>query len=158
MFLLCGLWHGASWNYVLWGAYNGVLLVLHRIYDRWISGYAAADAVRRTAAFRVLAVLSTFLLVAAGLVMVRSQSWSGCWLVEGSLAGASYEAYRWVPAQVPLLVGLVVLGHLFSGLRDIRCGLLRLPPVLRAATYVAAVTLVVVFGPGTTKAFIYFQF
>jgi D-alanyl-lipoteichoic acid acyltransferase DltB (MBOAT superfamily) len=29
-FLLSGLWHGASWNYVLWGGYHGVLLVLAR--------------------------------------------------------------------------------------------------------------------------------
>ena len=29
-FLLSGLWHGASWNYVLWGFYHGVLLVLTR--------------------------------------------------------------------------------------------------------------------------------
>lgn len=29
-FLLSGLWHGASWNYVLWGAYHGVLLVVSR--------------------------------------------------------------------------------------------------------------------------------
>ena len=29
-FLVSGLWHGASWNYVLWGAYHGVLLVVAR--------------------------------------------------------------------------------------------------------------------------------
>jgi D-alanyl-lipoteichoic acid acyltransferase DltB (MBOAT superfamily) len=29
-FLLSGLWHGASWNYVLWGLYHGVLLVVNR--------------------------------------------------------------------------------------------------------------------------------
>ena len=29
-FLLSGLWHGASWNYVLWGLYHGVLLVITR--------------------------------------------------------------------------------------------------------------------------------
>ena len=28
--LLGGLWHGASWNFVLWGLYHGVLLVLYR--------------------------------------------------------------------------------------------------------------------------------
>ena len=29
-FLLSGLWHGASWNYVLWGLYHGLLLILTR--------------------------------------------------------------------------------------------------------------------------------
>jgi alginate O-acetyltransferase complex protein AlgI len=32
-FLLSGLWHGASWNYVLWGLYHGLLLVLTRLRD-----------------------------------------------------------------------------------------------------------------------------
>lgn len=29
--LLCGLWHGASWNFVLWGGYFGILLIIERI-------------------------------------------------------------------------------------------------------------------------------
>jgi alginate O-acetyltransferase complex protein AlgI len=32
-FLLSGLWHGASWNYVLWGAYHGLLLVITRAHE-----------------------------------------------------------------------------------------------------------------------------
>lgn len=32
-FLATGLWHGAAWTYVLWGAYHGVLLCLHRLKD-----------------------------------------------------------------------------------------------------------------------------
>jgi alginate O-acetyltransferase complex protein AlgI len=28
--IVCGLWHGAAWTFVLWGAYHGVLLLLHR--------------------------------------------------------------------------------------------------------------------------------
>jgi alginate O-acetyltransferase complex protein AlgI len=31
-FLLSGLWHGASWNFVAWGAYNGLFLTLDRIF------------------------------------------------------------------------------------------------------------------------------
>jgi alginate O-acetyltransferase complex protein AlgI len=157
---LCGLWHGASWNYVLWGLYNGVLLALHRVYDRALGGRPWADAVRGHPAFRLFAVLGTFLLVATGLVLVRSESWAGCWLVEQSLAGAgdAAGASRWVPAWVPLLVGMVALGHLFSGLRQRRCGILQLPPLLRSLSYVTAVVLLVAFGPQATKAFIYFQF
>jgi alginate O-acetyltransferase complex protein AlgI len=157
---LCGLWHGASWNYVLWGAYNGVLLALHRLYDQALSGRPWADAIRNHPAFRLLAVLGTFLLVASGLVLVRSESWAGCWLVERSLLGGGEAGTRtaWLPAYVPLLVGMVALGHLFSGLRERRCGLLELPALLRATAYLAAVVLLVAFGPGVTKAFIYFQF
>lgn len=157
---LCGLWHGASWNYVLWGFYNGVLLALHRAYDHTVTGRPWAERLRSQASFKLLSTLGTFLLVAVGLVMVRSQSWMGCWQVESSLVGASFAggATRWVPAWVPLLVALVVLGHVFSGLRDLRCGLLRLPPLVRAGTYVAATALLVAFGPGATKKFIYFDF
>ena len=33
---LGGLWHGASWNFVVWGLYHGVLLTLHRAWRQWI--------------------------------------------------------------------------------------------------------------------------
>jgi alginate O-acetyltransferase complex protein AlgI len=36
VFLLCGLWHGASWTFVIWGAYHGALLLLERmLLDRY---------------------------------------------------------------------------------------------------------------------------
>ena len=31
VFLLCGLWHGAAWNFVLWGAWHGLFLVFERV-------------------------------------------------------------------------------------------------------------------------------
>jgi alginate O-acetyltransferase complex protein AlgI len=31
VFFLCGLWHGASWNFVIWGLFHGTFLVLERI-------------------------------------------------------------------------------------------------------------------------------
>jgi alginate O-acetyltransferase complex protein AlgI len=33
VFLVSGLWHGASWNYVLWGAYHGALLIAYQLID-----------------------------------------------------------------------------------------------------------------------------
>ncbi len=40
VFILCGMWHGASWTFIVWGAYNGVGLAVERfglkkIIDRW---------------------------------------------------------------------------------------------------------------------------
>ena len=31
MFFLCGLWHGASWNFVIWGLWHGAFLVVERV-------------------------------------------------------------------------------------------------------------------------------
>jgi hypothetical protein len=53
---------------------------------------------------------------------------------------------------------MVALGHVFSGLRGLRCGVWRLPAPARAGAYVTIVMLVVVFGTDSSKAFIYFQF
>ncbi|HEX4590661.1 MAG TPA: MBOAT family protein [Gemmataceae bacterium] len=154
---LCGLWHGASWNYVLWGFYNGVLLAGHRIWDRALTGRAAFDGVRSTALYQAVAWAATMLQVLTGLVLVRSESWAGCWLVQGSLVGRAVSGTYSLPALVPLLIGLVALGHWLGGWRGVRAGL-ELPAPLRAGVYVAAVALIVVLGPDVGKAFIYFQF
>tara|TARA_B100000519_G_scaffold203223_1_gene224888 strand:+ start:5905 stop:7248 length:1344 start_codon:yes stop_codon:yes gene_type:complete len=33
-FILTGLWHGAAWNFVFWGLYNGIIVIITRIYLR----------------------------------------------------------------------------------------------------------------------------
>ena len=32
VFLMSGFWHGASWNFVLWGAYHGLFLIIERVF------------------------------------------------------------------------------------------------------------------------------
>jgi alginate O-acetyltransferase complex protein AlgI len=61
VFLLCGLWHGANWTFVAWGAYHGLFLSLEKL-------LAGRTAWRLP---RVLAVPLTFLLVTAGWVFFR---------------------------------------------------------------------------------------
>ncbi len=41
--LLGGLWHGASWNFVLWGFLHGAILVVHRLYVKFSGRVAAPD-------------------------------------------------------------------------------------------------------------------
>src|SRR5262249_17922413 len=68
---LCGLWHGASWNFIVWGFYHGLLLMGHRLYDHSLTGRAWADRIRRHVLFRSASVAGTFLLVAVGWVIFR---------------------------------------------------------------------------------------
>lgn len=69
--VLGGLWHGASWMYVIWGAWNGVLLVLHKIYQK-IFNIKKDD--KPNPLRRFFNILVTFNLMAFGFMFFRSES------------------------------------------------------------------------------------
>src|SRR5262245_61487488 len=155
---LCGLWNGASWNYVLWGFYNGVLLAVHRVWDRALQGREWADRIRGNAAYQFAAWAATMLQFLAGLVFVRAESWFGWLLFQRALFGGGATGASEVPIWVAALVGLTALGHIMGGLPREYGNLRKMPSLVRGWAYAAAIALVIVFGPGAGKAFIYFQF
>lgn len=63
VFLLSGLWHGASWNYVLWGAYHGTFLVLERLF--------LGNVYQKLGKFISMPI--TFLMVVTGWVLFRNE-------------------------------------------------------------------------------------
>ena len=67
VFLLVGVWHGATSNYIFWGLYNGVILAFSALmepaYKRWQGAHAALVDSK---GFHVLRVLRTFLIVNIG--------------------------------------------------------------------------------------------
>jgi len=69
--VLGGLWHGASWMYVIWGAWNGVLLVLHKIYK---SVFNIKKDDKPGVIRRFFNILITFNLMAFGFMFFRSES------------------------------------------------------------------------------------
>ena len=71
--LLGGLWHGANWTFVLWGAYHGTLLIIYHLLSKsWdsLNGY-----IQRT---------FTFILVTIGWLFFRANNWGHLtkWLTE----------------------------------------------------------------------------
>jgi D-alanyl-lipoteichoic acid acyltransferase DltB (MBOAT superfamily) len=73
-FLLSGLWHGASWNYVLWGLYHGVLLVATRAHQilRPAKGTGVGAAGRaQFAPLQVLQIAGMFVLSLVGWLLFR---------------------------------------------------------------------------------------
>ena len=62
VFLVSGLWHGASWTFVIWGAYHGFLLILDRLFLIKLTGKI----------FKPLRILLTFILVMIGWVFFRA--------------------------------------------------------------------------------------
>ena len=78
VFLLCGLWHGASWTFVVWGAYHGALLILER------AGWG--ERLHRLPEW--LQHLSTLLLVALGWVLFRAETLTHAGVYLAALVGA----------------------------------------------------------------------
>jgi alginate O-acetyltransferase complex protein AlgI len=66
VFLISGLWHGASWNFVLWGAFHGVFLILDRLFLLKVLEKIG----------RVPAAIFTFIVVAMAWVLFRLEEWS----------------------------------------------------------------------------------
>lgn len=156
VFVMCGLWHGATWAWLVYGLYNGVLMSLHRAWGRTVDTSSRLCAIRESWPWKVLAWAGTLWLVAAGLVLIRMPGWAAGGVMIGSLLGLDVLS-GWgsgIPIWVPALLALVVIGHVAGGLR-LR---LRLPSGMRAAGYVGVVVLLVTLSPGIGKTFVYLQF
>jgi alginate O-acetyltransferase complex protein AlgI len=101
VFLLCGLWHGASWNFVIWGAFHGAFLVLER--GRW--GLAISRA------WRPLRHAYALLVVMIGWVFFRASTFAGAWAYLSALFGKtsrqghSASEYLTIHVAVALFVG-----------------------------------------------------
>jgi alginate O-acetyltransferase complex protein AlgI len=159
LFLLCGLWHGATWAWLAYGVYNGALICLHRAFDRAATGARWIEAVRATHVWAVFAWALTLAQLVAMLVLVRMNSWSDGWLMLKSFV--VFDGWGlWspqIPVWVPLLVLLVAIGHAWGKFAP-RFGEWEFPSPVRAAGYVATVFALVALAPGVTKTFIYVQF
>lgn len=64
VFLLSGLWHGAAWNFIIWGAYHGFFLILDRLFlERFLKTMGSVPSI-----------LFTFIIVMIGWVIFRLES------------------------------------------------------------------------------------
>lgn len=64
VFLISGLWHGASWNFVIWGAYHGLFLVLDKMF--------LIKVMNKIGGF--FSTIITFIIVMIGWVLFRSET------------------------------------------------------------------------------------
>lgn len=85
VFALCGLWHGASWTFVVWGLFHGAFLVMERL----------AGRERRpapTGAWRVIGHVYALLVVMVGWVFFRAGSLAEASRLLAAMAGVTSEA------------------------------------------------------------------
>jgi alginate O-acetyltransferase complex protein AlgI len=164
VFLACGLWHGASWNFVLWGAWNGLFLVLERSgFGPWLE--------RRPAAVAWGYAMAVWL---AGLVLFRCTDLghAGGYFAALAGAGGAMPAAAFWDRQVLLCLGLGLVASLpvvpwLAARRDALAAAspARAPLLAGAWAWSRTVWLAALFAlcsllcaAGAYNPFLYFQF
>jgi D-alanyl-lipoteichoic acid acyltransferase DltB (MBOAT superfamily) len=155
--ILGGLWHGAAWTFVIWGLYQGVLLVLYRLAEPWLKRIGPTDPIDR-ACWTGLRIVVMFHLICFGWLIFRSDS------VEQILGMLAAIVHRpTVPAVayvIPLLVTIVPLwlvefSQYVANDLDV---IARTPWYVRSVFYTACFYAIVLAGNFGGQQFIYFQF
>ena len=157
--LLCGLWHGASWNFVFWGGLHGTALALHRGWKAWnpLAAFSDNPAVRFVSA--VVARGLTLAVVLVGWVFFRAESWAAACDYLHRLLIWTHGGTRMVSTQIlPALLGVAVVHLLFNKDRNWALELPGRTLPFRMAGYTALAVLLVCLGATDSAPFIYFQF
>jgi D-alanyl-lipoteichoic acid acyltransferase DltB (MBOAT superfamily) len=84
--VLGGLWHGASWTFVIWGTLHGVYLVVNHGWQ-WLRAAPRANLARPAAPIRAGSIALTFLTVVIGWVIFRAKSWQGAMMILAGMTG-----------------------------------------------------------------------
>lgn len=69
---LCGLWHGASWHFVVWGAWHGAGLSALQFWNSRKRTHKALATLSNTRAFTIASTIATFVFVTVGWLLFRS--------------------------------------------------------------------------------------
>ena len=152
--LLGGIWHGAAWKFVVWGALHGGGLAIER-HPRTVDRPAFESV-----AARVISVLVVFHFVCLAWIFFRAEDFEVAWLY---LAGFGAGWADGVQQAGPLMVALIALGlagqffpdRLFERATGV---LERMPVWGLGATAGIVVAAINALGPEGVAPFIYFRF
>jgi alginate O-acetyltransferase complex protein AlgI len=151
-----GLWHGASWTFVVWGAYNGVVMVVETVLKRFFGGYSLWDTIPA----RVFFTLLTFSLFTFSGIMFRSDSFGKAWDMMKSFAvtpEVNFYPDKFDSAVVLGVVAGVLVFHQYIRTKRLDERARELPMLVRGGV-IATMVLAIALVRGETNAFIYFQF
>ena len=84
VFLISGLWHGAAWNFVIWGAFHGLFLIADRMF--LLKFYSKIG--------KTPSIIITFLIVLVGWTIFRAENISHTWIFIQKMFAFDFEGYN----------------------------------------------------------------
>ncbi len=151
---LGGLWHGAAWNFVIWGTLHGIALGVERAL---IKGFGRFY--RPRSFYRFLQIVLVFHFVCLTWIFFRASSLELALEILNGLASQSFIIERLTPFTLGLI--LIGLGGQFvpnTWHKKLEHGLAKLPLAVQGAVLALALLLLGSLAPEGVAPFIYFQF
>lgn len=175
VFFLVGVWHGANWNYIVWGLFYGLIIAISGIIKpvyMWMNEKLRINV--NSKQFIVFQIARTFWITCVGCIIFRAANLSQAW----QLFLKSFQFYE-LPQDIiqelvsfgldkvnyiVLVVALLILfvGDTMQENMSVRGWITKRPIWIRWSIYAAAFVIVIVFGiygpDANPSAFIYTQF
>ena len=165
IFLVSGLWHGANWTFVVWGAFHALLFLPLILMgkNRTHRDTVAADRVLPTLK-ECGQMLLTFILATIGWVIFRAESITAAWDYLVSIPQDRQLSVPWLPSKTHYLVLVICIVFMLAEewnhrLQGTPLQLARIKSrVVRFAIYLILLALIALLNSGSGNQFIYFQF
>jgi D-alanyl-lipoteichoic acid acyltransferase DltB (MBOAT superfamily) len=151
--VLGGLWHGASWNFVIWGALHGVALALVRVWQR------ARGAESGSIARRAFSIFLTFQYVCFAWIFFKAKTFAHATLLIHRIVTGGFSTTN-LPLKAVALVALGMGLHFLPKKTDerVRDVFLRAPVLVQGIVLAAAAMGIHVASTAKPEPFIYGQF
>jgi len=158
--VLGGLWHGAAWSYIMWGAYHGVILVLYRVVGSSEVRHDKPEYFARRFLKKVVLVCKVifcFHLVCFGWLLFRVESISQVVpMAQGivDIFGGTLQPF----ADVLPYVFFMLMIQSYERHKDDLLAVYKLPWLVKGTVYFLIAVQLIVWGAYGEEDFIYFQF
>ena len=155
--VLGGIWHGAAWTFVIWGVYQGLLLIAHRAMEPFLKRHFTFRRPLARGLWFVARVALVFHLTCLGWLIFRATSLAqigeflSTMVSSFSLRGTGIKG---LAAFTFILIVMQVFQYVRKDLQIVR----RLPVYARGGFYAALFLICMLYGEFEGAEFIYFQF
>jgi alginate O-acetyltransferase complex protein AlgI len=163
VFLISGLWHGANWTFIIWGALNGLYLVIAILLKPYRDRFNSITGITRfPRVFTFFQVLTTFVLCAFAWIFFRANTAGDAFLVikkiftePGPLVIMNRSQFPYSLFGILLLAVAEVQAEYYAGSGSL---MRNKNKYLRYSTYVFLIVMILMLGVFDGGQFIYFQF
>jgi alginate O-acetyltransferase complex protein AlgI len=153
VFLLTGLWHGATWNFVLWGGLHGVYLIVERLISR-----GRPIPTKWTSPLSWFRALFTYFWILIALVFFRSPGLHTTGLIFSKLFFLSPTGIEWFYQSAVFFVPLFILGGWIYRSIENRIQMPIISYPVQFSLMALEILFIYFFASLTTSPFVYFQF